>query len=268
VGEPKAIYLTLQPAGMATPAKQVSILASQVVATALRAFDADDCSDAPAWTGAFSLQFTGFDLSPDERRAAFKSWVLAKGFQDLARGVRETLEEALFFLKMLQRPSPALTTMAELEGEMATIRTAAGKLSFPALLEHVNGGLTEPLAFEREFRSLQNVRNCLEHRAGYVGTKDVDPATGRLALSFPRMKLFYHRGEEEVEVKPGEAIGAQSPDAKLGQADVPIYFKRVTTTREYALHDPIIIGPDDFFQIAMACLQFADDVATKLPSSP
>jgi hypothetical protein len=261
------LHLTLQPDGVAAPAQRVVLLASQVVGTALRAFDADDCTQPAAWGGDFGYQFSGFDLPSEERRAAFRNWILAKGFQDLARGVRETLEEALFFITMLTRPSGVMTTIAEVEADIANIRASAAKLTFPALMEQVNKCLSEPMAFDAEFRSLQNVRNCLEHRGGRVAAKDIDPVTGVLKLSFPRLKAFYLRGDEEVELRPGEVIDTNTPDNPFGKEEVSIYLRRVTRSRDYSLDEPIVIDASEFFEIAMACHMFASDIATKLPKS-
>lgn len=266
--ELKSVHITLQPDGVAAAANRIVVMASQVVGTCLRALEADDCEEPRAWGGDFGYQFQGLELSPLERREAFKNWVLGKGFQDLARGVRATLEEGLLFLKMLQMPSGVMTTWGAVEADIAEIRATAAKLNFPTLMSQVNAGLKEPMAFEAEFQSLQKVRNCLEHRGGRVGPKDVDPDTGKLALTFPRLKAFYLRGEEEVELVVGEAIDTHSPSNPFGKGEeVAIYIKRVTRSREYELHEPVIIGDRDFFEIALACQIFASDVATKLPSA-
>jgi hypothetical protein len=50
---------------------------------------------------------------------------------------------------------------------MVAIRAAAAKLPFLKLLEGANAGLPEPMAFDAEFLSLQN----LEHRGGRVGAR-------------------------------------------------------------------------------------------------
>lgn len=263
----RPLHITLQPDGVAAPAQRVVAMASQVVGTCLRALDADDCGEPAAWGGAFGYQFAGLALPPEERREAFRNWVLAKGFQDLARGIRETLEEALFFITMFARPA-GVTTMAALETDMANIRSAASKLTFPTLMERVNDGLAERMAFDAEFQSLQNVRNCLEHRGGRVGAKDVDATTGILTLSVPRLKSFYVRGEDEIELVAGQAIDTHAPDNPFGEEEVPIYIRRVTRTRDYALDEPVVIAASDFFEIAFACHLFAGDVASKLPTSP
>lgn len=196
------------------------------------------------------------------------SWDFFVARDRTAELVRETLEEAVFYLAMVGR-EPGLTTLGAIEAEMAEIRANAAKPTFPKLLEQVNAGLTEPMAFDAEFLSLQKARNCLEHRGGRVGTRDVDAATGTLTLSFPRLRTFYRRGHEEVELAPGEVIDTHSPDNPFGKGEeVPIFLNRVTRSREYALGEPIIITASDFYEIAMACQLFASDVAAKLPTLP
>lgn len=269
MADPQTIQITLNPTGVVAPAHRIGALVTEAVGTCLRALEKDDCTEQEAWGGPWGYRFSGLTLPPEERREAFTNWVLAKGFQDLARGVRETLEEALFFIKMLELESGVLTNLAQIEADMAKIRWDAAKLNFPPLLEQVNLGLREPMAFEAEFRTLQNVRNCLEHRGGRVGPKDVDPATGILTLTFPRLKTYYMRGDEEVELAPGEVIDTHSSDNPFGgEEQVPIYMRRVNRSREYALDEPVVITARDFFEISMACHLFADDVASKLPVAP
>lgn len=268
MSEPNALYIKLHPNGVAAPAQRAVIVASQVVGICLRALANDDLSPPEMRGGFIGYKFDGLEMSDDERRETYQNWLLSKGFQDLARGVRETLEEAVFYLAMIKR-EPGLTTLGEIEAEMAEIRANAGKPRFPALLEEVNAGLTEPMAFDAEFLSLQKVRNCLEHRGGRVGPPDVDAATGTMTLSFPRLRMFYRRGEEEIEWSPGEVIDTRSPDNPFGKGEgVPLYMNRVTRSREYGLGEPVVITASDFYEIAMACQLFASDVAAKLPTLP
>ncbi len=125
-----------------------------------------------------------------------------------------------------ERPTAGIGSFPAVACErVAEIRSAASKLTFPALMEQVNRGLTEPMAFDAEFRSLQNVCNCLEHHGGRVGTKDVDPVTGIHTLSFPRLQTFYKRGDEEVELLPGETIDTHAPDNPFGKEEVTVYLR-------------------------------------------
>ncbi len=268
MSEPKALHIELNPNGVAAPAQRALIIASQVVGICLRGLANDDLSPPEMQGGFIGYKFDGLEMSDAERRETYQNWILSKGFQDLARGVRETLEEAVFYLAMVKR-QPGLTTWGAIETEIAEIRANAGKSSFPKLLEEVNAGLTEPMAFDAEFLSLQKARNCLEHRGGRVGARDVDGATSTMTLSFPRLRMFYRRGNEDIELAPGEVIDTHLPDNPFGKGeDVPIYMNRVMRSREYALGEPVVIAASDFYEIAMACQLFANDVAAKLPTLP
>lgn len=248
--------VTLNPNGVAAPAQRVATIASQVVGTCLRALANDDLSPPELQGGSISYRFSGLEMSAEERREIYQNWILSKGFQDLARGVRETLEEALFYIAVGKLALRRMT-LQKLQAEMDEIRKKAAKLCFPELLEKVNRGLSEPMSFDAEFRSLQKVRNCLEHRGGRVGDQDVDSATRTMTLSFPRLGLFNRRGDEEVEVKlaPGTEV----------EEDISLYLKLTTRSLEYARGDPVVISADHFAEIATACHFFASEIAAKLP---
>jgi hypothetical protein len=268
MNEPQTLMMTLDPNGVAGAAQRVVQTASQVVGICLRALETDDLSLPEMRGGPIGYRFGGPPISNEEKRETYKNWVLGKGFQDLARGIRETLEEAFFYVTMLKR-EPGLTTWEQVQEDMAQIRKKASDLTFPPLLDKVNASLIEPMAFDAEFRTLQKVRNCLEHRGGRVSDKDVDAATGAMTLSFPRLKMFYYRGEEEIEVAPGEVIDTHSPDNPFGKGkDVQILIRRATRYRTYAINEPVVITTSDFYEIAMACHLFAGDVAAKLPTAP
>jgi hypothetical protein len=267
MNDPLALNITLNPDGVSARAYRVTLMASQVVGTCLRALDVDSCEDQNSWGTTFGYQFGDLGLTPTERREAFRNWIIAKGFQDLARGIRESLEEALFFIRMMEKPRGVLTTWASVQAEMDNIRSKSAKLNFPNLMQQVNASLREPMAFDAEFGSMQKVRNCLEHRGGRTARQDVDPATGILTLSFPRLKAFYLRGGEEVEVLPGAIIDTQSSDTSFGKEDVQIHIRRVTRSRAYSLDEPVVINASDFYEIAFASYLFAADVASKLPKT-
>lgn len=252
----------LNPAGVGDPLKRAVVTATQVIGTSIRALENDDLAPADLHAEFMAYRFDGLDLSTDERRAMIHNWLFAKGFQDLVRGVREMLEEAHFYLAMI-KAEPGLTTKAKVEAHIAAKRLAAQKPSFPLLLEQVNAGLREPIIFEAEHLSFQKVRNCLEHRAGCVLPKDVDPTSGLLTLHFPRLKMFYMRGPEEIEIAGGEQIDPGLGGSSAG--DVPILVRRVTRSREYRVGENVQITVQDFAEIAMACHLFADDLMSKLP---
>jgi hypothetical protein len=132
-------------------------------------FCLNEQSDLSGWPQTdlmrFDLRFSD-EMSAEERKAAYTHWLLAKGFQDLARGIRQTLEEAYFYNGMVARAG-GLRTRAEVEAAQQELREAAGPMQFPQLLDEVSKTLISPLHYRPELLSLQDVRNCLEHRDGY-----------------------------------------------------------------------------------------------------
>lgn len=261
----KEIQVTLQPLGVAAPALKASTFAAEVVGTSLRALDTDPCIQPESWGGDFGYRFQNHGLSPDERRREFKNWVLARGFQDLTRGVRETLEKAYLYISVWQEHAGQAVSVKILHETMNRAERIARFKKFPELLEKVNESLQEPLAFEAEFLTLQKLRNCLEHRGGCISDSDIEEGENSLLLSFPRMMLFYYRQGEECELKVGEIIDTWAPENAALRAEVQILGRLATRRREFKLGDRVVIDERDFFEIAMACHFFASDLAGKLP---
>lgn len=256
------LHITLQPDGVAAAANRVIVFATQVIGTALRSLESDDCTQPPSWGGKFGFQFNGLEMTADQRRAEFQNWFIAKGFHDLARGVREGLEEAFMFVTLRNSFLGEVTTLENFEVAAQAAKLRAGALSFPDLMSHVNNSLVERLTFETEFLSLQRVRNCLEHRGGIVGPKDVDQTNRSLTLTFPRLKVFYLKDGQEMELFAGEIYDTQ--ESHFFESQTEIFLRRVNASRCYLEGEPVVIGQRDFFEIALACQMFVDDLAQKL----
>ena len=270
-GIPDRLEIRLNPNGVAEPAQRAVIETARAVGTFLRSLAGDDLAPVePGQQGAeWGYRFEGVEYSPDEWRGVLERWVLAKGFQDLARGIRETLEEAHFYLTMIQLPNGQQTTVGEIQEIMAEARARAARPKFPDLMAQVSDGLTSPLNFSAHFLTLQNVRNCLEHRGGIVSQRDADPVTGELLLTFPRLAMFYKRGEEEIELRVGEVIDNQAPGAPFPPGEqVAVYWKIKDRTLVYRLGERVLITNADFHEAAMACNFFASDLVSKLPTLP
>lgn len=258
----KQIRVTLNPAGVAQPVQRAALIATDVVAACLTAFAEGNLGRPEMPDQLIHIGFIGPEWSSDERRAIYKSWLLAKGFQDLARGVRETLEEALLYLEVL-RWKPGPMTLTALETKRAKLHKRVLGFNFPQLMAEVNRGLTSRVAFEEEFLSMQRVRNCLEHRRGIIGVQDLDKGDSALTLRVPRPKIFYMRNGEQVEVRRDEPVDAQD-----GEPEVDILCRLETRSVRYEMGQRIEFTATDFRQIAAACYVFAHDLANKLPTLP
>ena len=254
------LQITLNPSGVATAAQRAAIVSMDVVAAAITAF-AEGSLTKPTMPDQFpQIQIRGPELGSDERRMMYENWLFAKGFQDLARGVRESLEEAALYLALISGPTRSVPTSISLEDLFDTIRKPAASWPLTKLLAHVNAGLTSPLEFEREFLSIQRVRNCLEHRGGIVRKQDLDDQAAALTLSFPRLKVFYRRGSEEIELARDERVddGGHGPE-------VQILGRIVTRSRTYRLGERVTFTANEFSETAMACSFFGEQLARGLP---
>lgn len=247
------VNLTLNKDGVVAPALSAMRLATEMVSICLPAISNADFDDLPKLgDGFFQLGF-----NPEDRAAKvpiFHAWLLSKGIQELARGVRATLEEAYFYVTTLKQ-MPSWKTWADLTAGLAEIRRKANRMNFPDLTSAVQSELHSELDFASEFRSLQDVRNCLEHRNGVVAEIDLDEGTDRLTLSLPRMKFFVMKSDKEIELFAGQHV----------EAGTAIQMRREIRTRSYKVGEQIAFNPGEFHEIATACWFFASDVGAKLP---
>lgn len=260
VAEPREIKLTLNPQGVINPLLRAFHSAVEVVSISLEAIEKADLSLPIVSKGQIHLTLTDPNPKPDaERRSEYSDWLVAKGFQEYARGVRATLEEAYFYSALVIRAQNAkpgeINNWERFQAEMAEIRQKAMRANFPLLMQEVSKTLISPLNFENEFLTLQKVRNCLEHRQGVVGPEDLDEKTGTLKLSFPCLKLTAECQGIETEIGIGSFVEKDSV-IKIGFA---------SELREFKLAEKVVITAQDFSDIGWGCWAFAEELGKKLP---
>jgi hypothetical protein len=148
VADNPRIELALNPNGVAEPAQRAAAVCREVVDLYFAALVDADLGKAPVAHGTnVFLRFAGcaLNLTSDQRREIHEAWILAKVFQDLVRGVRASLEEAYFFIRVLDEGKMTVRSSSTLDEILAPFRKAANDLTFPALLAKVNARLEKPL---------------------------------------------------------------------------------------------------------------------------
>jgi len=256
--EPPHITLVLQPDGVIAPTLRVLQQTVEVVSFSLSALENADLSQPPKFEGSRFQFLVGGDVPAAVRKESYTNWLLSKGFQDLARGIRLSLEEALLYnsiVELARTDLPNIKTWEALQDRMQQFRKRADEANFPDLLAQVNKGLTAPLHFESQFLSLQKVRNCLEHRDGVVADKDVDPDTKVLRLALPRIKLFIEKEGKEIEIDKGSLV----------EANTAMGMKNVIQEQEFKLGERITFKAEEFHDIGYGYWLIASDLASKLP---
>jgi hypothetical protein len=248
------LVVTLNPSGVLAPALRAIRDTVEVVTFCLNAIEQGDLSRGPeAELMRFEMHFSD-EMSVEARHASYTHWLLSKGFQDLARGIRQTLEEAFFYNGIVAQAG-ALTTLASMQAAEKELRKAATNMQSPALLSAVNKGLTAPLHYEREFSSLGRMRNCLEHREGIVGERDVDPDTQVLRLGLPRLRMFYEDEGRQIELGRGSHV----------EKDTAVMMQVVVTEREFKLGERVTFNASEFHDIGFGFNVIANDLMSKLP---
>jgi hypothetical protein len=107
------LQIRLDANGVAAPAQQVAWQCSEIVAFFLHAAGSADLSKQPETAAdTMTYKFTGPEMTAAERYGLYENWLLGKGFHELARGVHETLEQALLFVEMLKY-QPTQTTWGD-----------------------------------------------------------------------------------------------------------------------------------------------------------
>jgi hypothetical protein len=212
-----ALHLELNPNSLSAIVGSAVFASVEVVNLHLSALS-DENLRRPLEGSGILYRFTGPELNADQRRAMHESWILAKAFQELLRAVRHALEEAHVVTALLTKEHKVRSNDT-LASFLKPFQKRATGLSFPELLAAVNELLDPKLDFSDSYKSLQAARNCLEHRAGIVGDIESKGAE-EFTLNIPRIKIFYLRGNDEIEIVAGERV-----DAGDGLPEVEVLMK-------------------------------------------
>jgi hypothetical protein len=212
----------------------------------------------PSEGGDAKFRLRGPAMGTDARRSLHERWILAKAFQELLRAVRHSLEEAYILVTLLTKTHriKSSSTLAEF---LRPFQAKAASLAFPKLLDAVNDKLDPKIEFSAAYKSLQTARNCLEHRDGIVSEVETY-GKPMFAMQVPRMKLFYLRDGNEIEVEAGQII-----EPGDDRAEVEILMKIETRERSFVRGDRLSFASADFNEIAFACHFLGQQLASRLP---
>jgi hypothetical protein len=251
------LQLEINPGRLAEIVGSAVFASTEVVNLHLNSLSDENINRSRPGAGVF-YKFRGPELTTDQRRAMHESWILAKAFQEILRAVRHALEEAHVLVALLTKEHK-IKSNDTIAGFLKPFQSKAAGLTFPDLMTAVNGLLDPNLDFADSYKSLQAARNCLEHRAGIVGNADTKGAA-EFTLSVPRLKIFYLRGSEEIELAAGERV-----DAGDDRPEVEILMKIETRARSISLGGRLTFTPQEFNEIAFACNYLGQQLAGRLP---
>jgi len=255
-GTPR-IALQINPARLASIIDNAVIASNEIVNFHFNALTDADLTE-PAQNTEVRFRVRGSEISAADRRSLHESWILAKAFQELLRAVRHSLEEAHVFVMLLTKVH-SIKSDATLHEFISLLRKKAASLNFPKLLNAVNSKLDPKVEFSAAYVSLQVARNCLEHRAGIV-SKIETHSKDSFVIRVPRMKMFYLRNNEEVELEPGHRVNPGDD-----RAHVDVLWKIEIRERSFKLGERLFFTLAEFNEISFACHFLGKQLSSRLP---
>lgn len=255
--EPKYLRLNFNLDGISAPAMKAMQLVGDTVMVVLPALDAFDFAGESQIEGTgIQLRFRQLGSFDDDWREQCKSFVVRKAFQELAKGLKESLEETYSVIH-LTRIDWANIDIAGVVAKREKLGRKANKANVPTILEWVNREIGAPLAHTYMVLNVQKVRSCLEHRDGLVSAVDVNNAAGdALELTVPTMNIIAvgkHTGAEVVVV----------PAMQLEEAS-RVAPRFVDEHLSFPLGARIDIEAERFNHIALSNWVFGSDLAKRV----
>lgn len=205
---------------------------------------------------AFNLQIGELPSDLDSHKSNYKLWLLKKGFEDLAQGLKLALMEAYYYVSIIEKKDD-LKTYGKFKAEVEKLKKTAIEQSLPGITNKVKPLLTNNLNYIDEIESINLARNCLVHADGFITDRHInDKENERLIVKGLRWKLFYEDNGHEIEVGAGSVVPAGKA-VKMTQENFELYFNK---------GQRIDITYKDFNNFIKTCFQFGEDLKSKLPA--
>lgn len=195
----------------------------------------------------------GAELTTDQRKVQYKSWLIRKGFEDLIKGVTTMLIDICRVISINSKLKDT-KTWGDFQELITTPDYESTLKHYPDLLKLIKPYLTDNLSFENELNSINRVRRCLVHRNGFVTPIDFYKGDNSLKLHWVFFKLVYKEGDREEEMKQRILMTSK------GQ----VQMTQEKRTKEFIENERVEISYQLFNELIMTCFLFGKDLITKL----
>lgn len=217
----------------------------------------------------FQVDNVGFQYSqvlewtPEEALTKHRQWALKNAMRDAVEGAVNFIESAYFVLSIWKIAGAGAGDGREfsvpVEDWRLAIEVAPSKFNRCTLpdkfkmLADDHGVAVDPV-LEAQFRSINQLRNCLVHRGGIVGAKDVDTGSEVFEVRWRTMELLIDEGDGLAPLEFGKVF------EKGGDLCVRITDK----SRAFRLGETIEISETEFAGMMFGMFAFGTDVVQKL----
>jgi hypothetical protein len=204
---------------------------------------------------------SGLIWSNEEAHEAWKQWIVKNGFRDISELVSSVMEEAHAILSFYALLDKQLAGEQLLSEELAKRDKDIAKFHRSSLSDKLDWLLGQPsfsvsAEKQEEVRSITAARNCIAHRGGVVGPKDVTE-NGKLVVKWLAVDLALKNGDVEVPFEIPK---------RVEKGDV-LVSRVVRRTKEFSVGDRVIFDEKEFSEIAFTIVAFAQAIAGSLQAS-
>ncbi len=178
-------------------------------------------------------------------------WLIDKGIGDVIRGISFSLSRAKFFIRLTEEAQGKQMTIEEYENLEQQLSQEAIKKPFGKLIDEINKFKDESLSYIEEIKSINQLRNCIEHRNSMVQKIDFNDADEVLKLKWC----------EVVLTVDGEKITKLPINIKKGQK---LMSRLEQSNRSFKLGETVVVNEEIFQGIYYTGYLFVNDLASKI----
>jgi hypothetical protein len=214
-----------------------------------------------------SLPITINDYKPkptlEEQKIITLNWVMQHVFEDFINGLMKSFKAAYKYLKIyaLSKEPPMTKSRGQIEEYLQQIEIDIEKLHFPDFIGKIESLLGRELPFKEEIKSVNQIRNCLVHRHGIVGEKDIK------GLSQKSLRLKWV-SLETTTMKDGQEKSLSFDVRKEGIVVDNLVLKHVEKEKAFQLGEKISLNINEFNGVTFTCTTFANLLYLLMPVSP
>jgi hypothetical protein len=217
--------------------------------------------DKPLPTDSFPLVVNDNKpkLTINDQKQITLNWVLTKAFEDFIGGLSISFKETYKCLKIYTISlEPHYTITHEFKKELKKIETEIEKFSFPDFMENIEKLLQQSLPLKEEILSINKLRNCLVHRNGVVGEKDVkNSLTNDLRLKWISIKFWTEKNGQQEEIN----FMFRKDKVTVNN----LSYKPIKNEKIFKVGDKVELDINEFNGIAFTCLSFANNLFPLMP---
>jgi hypothetical protein len=217
----------------------------------------------------FQVDNVGFQFAqalewtPEQALAKHRQWALKNAMRDAVEGAVNFIESAHLVLSIWKITGAAAgdgrEVVVPVEDWRQAIEVAPSRFNrctlpdkFKMLAED-HGVAVDPV-LEAQLRSINQLRNCLVHRGGVVGTKDLDNGTEVFEVRWRTMEFLIDEGDGPAPVEFGKTL------EKGGNLCIRISDK----SRTFQLGEAIELSEIEFAGMMFGLFAFGTDLVQKV----